>query len=78
MGCSNSKDEATAQNTEVVPPRPAVKRRSNNTGPLTLQEIEQRIDSSAESKLLKFEEFSIKYAYVCQRGYYPDCKRKIH
>mmetsp|Transcript_26290 Transcript_26290/g.44354 ORF Transcript_26290/g.44354 Transcript_26290/m.44354 type:complete len:1053 (-) Transcript_26290:234-3392(-) len=78
MGCSNSKDETPTQNTEVVPPRPAVKRRSNNTGPLTLQEIEQRIDSSADSKVLKFEEFSIKYAYVCQRGYYPDSPNKLN
>lgn len=67
MGCSNSKEETTA----VAAPPPQ-KRKSN--GPLTAKEIEKRIDAPSSSKLLKFDDFSMRYAYVCQRGYYPDCE----
>lgn len=69
MGCNHSKGK---DQTDVLVPRPAQKRKSD--GPLTAKEIEKRIDASSETKLLKFEEFSMRYAYVCQRGYYPDGK----
>ena len=72
MGCNNSKED-TAHATEVVSSRAPPSRRKSN-GPLTPQEIEQRIDSCDVVKELNFEDFSMKYAYVCQRGYYPDCK----
>ena len=72
MGCNNSKEESQ---TEVLPPRPSQKR--NSGGPLSAKEIEQRIDASPATKLLKFDDFSMRYAYVCQRGYYPDCKTEM-
>ena len=73
MGCHNSKPSEKQKSAEEIPLVRAPRRKSD---PLTPEEIEQRIDSSSCVKRIKFKDYSISYAYVCQRGYYPDCKCK--
>ncbi len=72
MGCTNSKQEkSVAKNTDQPV---AVRESSLKPVPLTLQEIQARIECPTEMKLLEIGGFKMKYAWVSQRGYYPDCE----
>jgi hypothetical protein len=73
VGCINSKDNIdqnrdTASSSLLVPlPRASTK------SPLSDKEIESRIECSAEAQIMKIGQIVYRYAYVSQRGYYPDC-----
>lgn len=75
MGCSNSKPEkSVVKSTE----QPAIVRDGSlKPVPLTALEIQARIECPTEMKLLEIGGFKMKYAWVSQRGYYPDCESYI-
>jgi hypothetical protein len=68
MGCGPSKE---ASNNVVI---------GNHHGhhvathdePMTTAEIESRIDAIEHTKSATFGGISVRYAYLSQRGYYPD------
>jgi hypothetical protein len=75
VGCINSKDNIdenlhdTASSSLLVSlPRTSTK------SPLSEKEIESRIECSDEAQIMKIGKIVYRYAYVSQRGYYPDCK----
>lgn len=51
-----------------------------STGPLNPKEYKERLDTSngTISYTLPSSGFSIRYAYVSQRGYYPDAPHKVN
>jgi hypothetical protein len=67
MGCSNS-----SQLKKLPNKMPAASRSSG--APLTPQEILSRIDAIKQSTVITIANYQMNYAYVSQRGYYPDCK----
>jgi len=72
MGCTNSKpqsNKSVTQNESAL-----AKEGSLKAIPLTAQEIQARIECPNESKPLEIGGLKMKYAWVSQRGYYPDCK----
>lgn len=68
MGCTNSKGAYTP------PPRYNDGSYSNKSNPLTEKEIQARIEAAKESHVLELGGVKYRYAYVSQRGYYPECK----
>lgn len=50
--------------------------RNTHVPPLSPQEIKMRIEASPQSSTHDFSNFSITYAFVSQRGYYPDAPDK--
>jgi hypothetical protein len=46
--------------------------KEKSTQPLTEKELEQRIVAPSETQILKIGGINIRYAWVSQRGYYPD------
>lgn len=62
MGCMNSKSEASSQ----------------FTGPLTKSEIQQRIVASQAAEHCSTGAVDFLYAYISQRGYYPDSPHKAN
>ena len=73
MGCANSRS-----NDLVNSPRP---HHSSGSGgmkpnPLTEQELQQRIDAAKQSQSLELGGVSFRYAWVSQRGYYPESPDK--
>ncbi|KAL7498594.1 hypothetical protein ACHAWT_010129 [Skeletonema menzelii] len=68
MGCSSSKPAGN-------------KRPSSNSGfsrRMSKQEVNQRIDSINETCVKTFGGVSVRYAYLSQRGYYPDDPHKAN
>lgn len=61
MGCSSSKAQNASKPVE-------------QTGPLTETEIEARISAPSETQNINIAGVSMRYAWVSQRGYYPDGK----
>jgi serine/threonine protein phosphatase PrpC/CRP-like cAMP-binding protein len=49
---------------------------SKDKGPMTNSEIQQRIDSIEKTKTATFGGIKVRYAYLSQRGYYPDDAHK--
>lgn len=49
-----------------------VKRNSRTRSSLSKKEVQQRIDASPENKVISHAGLKIQYAWVSQRGYYPD------
>ena len=64
MGCNQSTDSTKK-------PSGAGRRTSN---PMSKQEIHKRIDSIEKTCTANFGGVSVRYAYLSQRGYYPDGK----
>ena len=66
MGCklSSNRDHDTKA--------PAIRRGSSQPGPMTKQQIEKRINSINETCVATFGGVSVRYAWLSQRGYYPD------
>ena len=62
MGCVNSHPKAL--------PRQI----SRNPQPLTDLEIRDRIDAPSQSQTVEIGGVRYKYAWISQRGYYPDCE----
>lgn len=46
-------------------------------GPLTLDDLSARITAPKKSESIKIGNYTINYAYLSQRGYYPECKYLI-
>lgn len=46
--------------------------RRSSAPPMTKTEIHKRIESIDETRRIKFGGVSVRYAYLSQRGYYPD------
>ncbi len=74
MGCNNTKPlEQAAQN-------PRNSSNGNNLGmkpnPLTEQELQMRIDCPKQSQSLELGGVTFRYAWVSQRGYYPESPDK--
>ena len=69
MGCSGSR----AANT--IPPYTGNHTSaSSKPPPLTEKEILARIDAPQASQLLTVGGITYRYAWLSQRGYYPECK----
>jgi len=71
MGCQQSTPSGHA------PKRASVGRASVNP-PMTKSEIHQRIDCIDETRSATFGGVSVRYAYLSQRGYYPDDANKAN
>jgi hypothetical protein len=67
MGCTNSKEPNGAS-----PPVKGSASNSMRNNPLTEQEIQMRIDCPKQSQLLELGGVTYRYAWVSQRGYYPE------
>lgn len=67
MGCTSSKQFNDTTDAPVNNNGSSMK---NN--PLTEDEILMRMDAPAESMRMVIDGVSIRYAWVCQRGYYPE------
>mmetsp|Transcript_19551 Transcript_19551/g.35486 ORF Transcript_19551/g.35486 Transcript_19551/m.35486 type:complete len:757 (-) Transcript_19551:36-2306(-) len=72
MGCSQSTSSGHA------PKSASVGRRASVNPPMTKREIHQRIDCIDETRSAKFGGVSVRYAYLSQRGYYPDDAHKAN
>ena len=66
MGCKLS------SNRDNDPKSTAIRRGSTRPGPMTKQQIEKRISSIKETCVATFGGVSVRYAWLSQRGYYPD------
>jgi len=66
MGCNQSSSGGPAVNG----------RKKSSSGPMTKEQIGKRIDSIDETRAVSFGRVRVRYAYVSQRGYYPDDKKK--
>lgn len=66
MGCSSSRPaDAAAKKKQGA-------HRRDSVPPMTKKEIDKRIDSIDKTCAAKFGGVSVRYAYLSQRGYYPD------
>ena len=65
MGCKNSKHLHDHDQHGLAG--------SMKSNPLTEQEILARIDAPKQFQTLEIGGASIRYAWVSQRGYYPEC-----
>jgi len=68
MGCNNSTSAPTVVETYEEIPSP------KSNGPLSSKELQQRIETCDDAMVMNFNAFSIRFAFLSQRGYYPDCK----
>lgn len=71
MGCTsssvnNTKNQSHNQDTVVL-----------KANPLTESEIQARIESSPTTLNMDLGGIKLRYAWVSQRGYYPECKLKL-
>jgi hypothetical protein len=66
MGCCGPSKEAS--NNVVIGNHHVAK----HDEPMTTAEIESRIDAIEHTKSATFGGISVRYAYLSQRGYYPD------
>jgi hypothetical protein len=89
MGCSSSKEShdgdhhprgARARKEEPDPAGAAIANYLPTTGPLTAKDYKSRLASSEGTQTLYFphSRITIRYAFVSQRGYYPDCPDKAN
>ncbi|CAK4110854.1 unnamed protein product [Aphanomyces euteiches] len=60
----------TTQSLSVSPPMETFQR--SVTGPLTAQDLDQRTTAPEKTSTFQSGDYKISYAYVSQRGYYPD------
>lgn len=67
MGCTNSKPRAVEQ--------PDTSQKPN---PLTSQQLKARSDCPLDARHLDIGDIKTRYAWVSQRGYYPDSKYEIY
>ena len=65
MGCGGSKNDVVKQNSGGG---------SKGSAPLTVSEIEKRIEAPKDTHVVNHAGINMKYAWVSQRGYYPDGK----
>lgn len=70
MGCtqSGSKNREPVNSVSL----PKSNRRSMN--PLSELEIQDRIDASKQTQILEIDGIKMRFAFMSQRGYYPECK----
>lgn len=47
---------------------------SNKSNPLTEKEIQARIEAPSQTQVLELAGVTYRYAWMSQRGYYPECK----
>ena len=74
MGCVPS-TASSAANARTDPALPTLtKQISKNSNPLTDKEILMRIEAPSETQQLSLSGIKVRYAWVSQRGYYPECK----
>jgi hypothetical protein len=70
VGCINSRED------KLLEARPTLAgvgmRESVTKSPLTVQEIESRMEAPKKVQSFKLGKVDYRYAYVSQRGYYPD------
>jgi len=72
MGCQQSTSSGHA------PKRASGVGRTSVNPPMTKREIHQRIDCIDETRSATFGGVSVRYAYLSQRGYYPDDAHKAN
>jgi hypothetical protein len=65
----NSEDPTPKRSTTTKP-------RRQSLGPLSPAEIQKRIEAPKETRTTNHDGLEIKFAWVSQRGYYPDGKLK--
>ncbi len=70
MGCTQSSSKTREPVNSVSSPKS--NRRSMN--PLTESEIQDRIDASKQTQILEIDGIKMRFAFMSQRGYYPECK----
>lgn len=80
MGCGPSKDPDKRLSGQSGPEANNAKKGGGGGGtedePMTLAEIESRIESIEKTRTAVFGGIKIRYAYLSQRGYYPDDAHK--
>ena len=78
MGCIQSSNANGAQKEDFVLQGDRIMKPRASVGgtPLTPKEIQMRIESSGEILSTKVGFTTINYAYITQRGYYPDALLK--
>ena len=72
VGCMNSKEDDNLRETHLSPslvnlPSKQIK------SPLSEKEIESRIECPDQAQTIQIGKIVYRFAYVSQRGYYPDC-----
>jgi len=72
MGCNQSTPDKAVVGGVAGGPHSGGK----DNEPMTNDEIEKRIDSIEETKTCSFGGIKVRYAYLSQRGYYPDDAHK--
>ncbi|CAM9579284.1 unnamed protein product [Pylaiella littoralis] len=70
MGCARSKEQADAPSTNGDG--------SNSSQPLNQREIQERIDAPPSSETIQIGGCSLRFAFVSQRGFYPDDRDKAN
>jgi hypothetical protein len=75
MGCTQS----NGRNNQPTSPHHTVTSESGfqatKSNPLSEKEIQQRIDAPSEVQTTSIAGINFRYAWVSQRGYYPECNR---
>lgn len=76
MGCTQSTPNGVSspgRDSDNNGERPDGFQRTKST-PLSDVELQQRIESSGQAQQITIGGVSMSYAFLSQRGYYPDCK----
>lgn len=73
MGCAQSKRSRGATNGHGGNAEPKDDFQPSKSNPLSKREIEQRIDAAKEFHTMAIDGLNMRYAWVSQRGYYPEC-----
>lgn len=80
MGCTNSKDDFGTNGNETNGDTEKSGQRRTSMGSVCLDgsNLEKRIDAIKEVRKCEMGEAKVRYAYVTQRGYYPDDLEKAN
>ena len=77
MGCSSSKPATREQQQPSASSPKTVVRNVRTNAPLSKSEIQQRIEAPTATAEIEIDGLRIRYAWVSQRGYYPECKHSL-
>jgi hypothetical protein len=70
MGCASSNNNGSSRTQNPVVNSP--KSQNQSKSPLTEFEIQSRIEAPKQSQFLDLDGIKIRFAFVSQRGYYPE------
>jgi hypothetical protein len=78
MGCtqSNGRNQPSSPHQTITSSEPGFQATKSN--PLSEKEIQQRIDAPSEVQTTSIAGVNFRYAWVSQRGYYPECNNTTY